>query len=340
MDPRPQGCHQQVQAQPRASHPPRREGSAAVRGGLSPGCVSNTGGDPQFRHRGSSSTKAVGRRGRHQAGVKARSAWRSHPLLSRSGAGSVPALLPFCCSLPQEPSAYSHRQNRGCCQSSAANFQPPPRSGPGCARSYPISFTSARTPFPHRGWISLELTQLSWKLCLSRTCGFQSAALTGTKPGPCTHRAAFPSAQQHSRELALQERALPSKCPNYTVPQCPHCILSITSIAVCPCSQMEPGRGSALQDLLCAGLGGSAGRAEALQPGGPGYTALRGSSFPCRNKSFPPSPAGPSQPRVPLCFLFQHLKKKTHTKKKALAAALLEAAGLAVKAKLLRRSLG
>lgn len=273
--------------------------------------------------------------------MKARSAWRSHPLLSRSGAGSVPALLPFCCSLPREPSAYSHRQNRGCCQSSAANFQPPPRSGPGCARSYPISFTSARTPFPHRGWISLELTQLSWKLCLSRTRGFQSAALTGTKPGPCTHRAAFPSAQQHSRELALQERALPSKCPNYTVPQCPHCILSITSIAVCPCSQMEPGRGSALQDLLCAGLGGSAGRAEALQPGGPGYTALRGSSFPCRNKSFPPSPAGPSQPRVPLRFLFQHLKKKKPTpKKKALAAALLEAAGLAVKAKLLRRSLG
>lgn len=60
VDPRPQGCHQQVQAQPRASHPPRREGSAAVRGGPSPGCVSNTGGDPQFRHRGSSSTKAVG----------------------------------------------------------------------------------------------------------------------------------------------------------------------------------------------------------------------------------------------------------------------------------------
>lgn len=195
--------------------------------------------------------------------MKARSAWRSHPLLSRSGAGSVPALLPFCCSLPREPSAYSHRQNRGCCQLLAANFQPPPRSGPGCARSYPISFTSARTPFPHRGWISLELTQLSWKLCLSRTRGFQSAALTGTKPGPCTHRAAFPSAQQHSRELALQERALPSKCPNYTVPQCPHCILSITSIAVCPRSQfpavMSPAVARPCRTFCVLGSGGVQG---------------------------------------------------------------------------------
>lgn len=105
----------------------------------------------------------------------------------------------------------------------AVNFQPPPRSGLGCARSYPISLTSARTPFPHRGWISLELAQLSWKLFLSRTCGFQSAALTGTEPSarPAPRALAgelFLKTCKQSRGLALPsppQQAWSIKCSDY-----------------------------------------------------------------------------------------------------------------------------
>lgn len=41
--------------------------------------------------------------------------------------------------------------------------------------------------FPHRGWIRLELTQLSRKLFLSCFCGFQTAALAVTNPAPASH---------------------------------------------------------------------------------------------------------------------------------------------------------
>lgn len=141
--------------------------------------------------------------------MKALSAWHSHPLLSRSRAGcspcccrpAVPCPRSFCLFLLKAQGLLSGWRSVAGCQLSAAATQ---RAGLRWQLD-PISLTSARTPFPHRGWISLELTQLSWKLCLSRICGFQSAALTGTKPSPCAHRGAFPSAQQHSRELALQK---------------------------------------------------------------------------------------------------------------------------------------
>lgn len=60
----------------------------------------------------------------------------------------------------------------------------PPPCTTGC--TYPISST-CQDAFPHRGWIRLELTQLSRKLFLSRTCGFQAAALAVTNPTPASH---------------------------------------------------------------------------------------------------------------------------------------------------------